>query len=58
MIYFFDFFVPQFTWEDHPDVTPDDEVEEGVNEHQPAQPAEGGCVTSDGRVVCIAPLNS
>lgn len=48
----------QFTWEDHADVSPDDEVEDGVDEHQPAQPTERSCVSSDGRGVWVAPLNA
>lgn len=48
----------QFTWEDHANVSPDDEVEDGVDEHQPAQPTERGGVSSDGRGVRVAPMNA
>lgn len=47
-----------FTWENHADVSPNDEVQDGVDEHEPAQPAKGGSVTSDGRDVRVAPMNS
>lgn len=50
--------IVEFTWEDHADVSPDDEVEDGVDEQQPAQPTKRGCVSRDGRDVRVAPLNA
>lgn len=38
----------EITREDHADVSADDKVEEGVYEHQPAQPTEGCRVSIDG----------
>lgn len=52
------YLILQFTWKDHADVSPNDEVEDGVDEQQPAQPTERRCVSSYGRGVCIAPLNA
>lgn len=46
------------TGEDHADVSADEKVEEGVYEHQPAQPTEGRRISVDGRRVRVAPLQA
>lgn len=46
------------TWENHADVSPNEEVHDGVDEYEPTQPAKGGRVSSDGRDVRVAPMNS
>lgn len=48
----------EHTWKDHAYVCSNDEIDDGVNEHEPAEPTKWGTVTSDGRSVHVVPVNS